>query len=180
MTAAGAGLYLSMATGRVALDLGAGRRHQPLGPLSVDIDASQAIVFDVIAAPYLGKTPRAMSDKVRVLERGTDMVLAEHFTPMGEGFWRRFSTTTVETVRFVQPTRVDFRLVRGPVASVTETFELHDLDGRTRLDYTGELGTDGWGVGRAWGQVVASRWVATVAESFQSITAEAERRARST
>ena len=34
--------------------------------------------YDVIADPYLAKTPRAMRSKLEVLERGSDMVLANH------------------------------------------------------------------------------------------------------
>jgi len=64
----------------------------------------------VIAAPYLGRTPRAMAGKLRVLERGTDMVLAEHYNPVHGG---RLTATMVETVTFDRPRRVVFRLVRG-------------------------------------------------------------------
>jgi hypothetical protein len=52
------------------------------------------VVFDAIAGPYLGPTPRALQDKLEVWERGSDMVLAAHFTPVKCGV-----TTTVETVR---------------------------------------------------------------------------------
>jgi hypothetical protein len=45
--------------------------------------APRELVFDVIAEPYLGQTPRALAGKLRVLERGSDMVLAAHFTPLG-------------------------------------------------------------------------------------------------
>ena len=48
---------------------------------------------------------------------------------------------TVETVTFDPPQRIGFRLVRGPVAMVTETFALEPTDSGTRLTYTGELGT---------------------------------------
>jgi hypothetical protein len=104
-------------------------------------------VFDVIAAPYLGKTPRAMRDKLEVLERGSDMVLAAHFTPVG-----RLIATTIETVAFERPHRVAFRLVRGPVPPVVESFALQRRDGGTLLVYTGELGTDLWRLGQLVGR----------------------------
>jgi hypothetical protein len=47
------------------------------------VAAPRETVFDLIAGPYLDRTPRALADKVRVLERGSDMVLAAHFTPLG-------------------------------------------------------------------------------------------------
>ena len=132
------------------------------------------MVFDVISDPYLGRTPRAMAGKLRVIERGADLVLAEHVTPIGAGL----SAITVETVRFVPPERVEFRLVRGPVPSVAESFELTDDAGHTRLRYAGELETDLGSVGAAWGRLVARRWVAAVEGSLRSVKDESERRVK--
>src|SRR5437764_6111926 len=106
----GIGGYVLVVRGALTLDLELGRRIRTLGPISRTIAAPRETVFDVIAAPYLGRTPRAMHDKLQVLERGSDMVLAAHFTTAA-----RFITTTVETVRFEPPERISFRLVRGPV-----------------------------------------------------------------
>jgi hypothetical protein len=168
----GAVLYRLLVRGSLTIDLGVGRRLQPLGPLTVRVDAPRDVVFDVIAAPYLGRTPRALESKLRVIERSPDFVLAAHFTPVG-----RSVTTTVETVRFERPDRVHFRLVRGPVPHVVERFELHERDGVTELHYTGELGTDLWALGRAWGGRVARRWNAAVRASLDAVKTEAERRA---
>jgi hypothetical protein len=129
-------------------------------------------VFDVISAPYLGKTPRALERKLRVLERGEDLVLAEHYTPVGP-----VVTTTLETVRFERPERVHFRLLRGPVPYVVETFELRETVEETHLVYTGELGTDLWALGRLWGSATARVWEATVQGSLDAVKLEAERRA---
>jgi len=101
-------------------------------------------------------------------------VLAEHTTPIGGGL----TAITVETVRFVPPERVEFRLVRGPVPAVSESFELTDEHGGTRLRYAGELETDLGSVGALWGRLVARRWIAAVDGSLRSIKDEAERRAR--
>ena len=82
----------------------------------------------------------------------------------------------METVRFTQPERVDFRLVRGPVPHVVERFELTPTSaGGTTLEYGGELGTDLWWAGERWGDLVAARWERTVASALESIKAEAER-----
>jgi len=83
----------------------------------------------------------------------------------------------VETVRFERPERVHFRLVRGPVPYVVETFELHEVEGGTELVYSGELGTDLWFAGQLWGAAVARTWEATVRSSLAGIREEAERRA---
>ncbi|MFR0358543.1 SRPBCC family protein [Streptomyces sediminimaris] len=177
VAAAGGGLaagYLGLVTGALPVDLGVGRRTRPLGPRSVDIAASREVVFDVVARPYLGRTPRAMREKVNVLERGSDLVLAEHYTPVAGG---RLTAVTVETVRFTRPERVDFRLVRGPVPQVTESFVLSEHEAGTRLLYEGQMGTDLWRLGQWWGAAVATRWEDTVAASLASVKAEAERRA---
>ena len=170
--AGGAALYRLVRRGALTIDLGVGRTVRPLGPLTWHIEAPREIVFEVISAPYLGRTPRALEAKLRVLERGADMVLAEHFTDAG-----RFVATTLETVRFNRPTRVDFRLVRGPVPYVVEWFDLREMKGGTDLEYGGELGTDLWSLGRCWGDIVARKWEAAVRSSLDSVKVEAERRA---
>jgi hypothetical protein len=172
LAAAAAGYFL-VVRGLVAPDLGIGRRTRPLGPIRLDIAAPPETVFDVIAAPYLGKTPHAMTDRLRVLERGSDLVLAAHFTQVAPGL----TVTTVETVRFERPGRISFRLVRGPVPHVLETYELRDEDGGTAFEYRGELGTDLWALGQWWGDRVAPSWEGTVAHSLEGIRSEAERRA---
>ncbi len=69
VTAAG---YVGLVTGACPLDLGIGRRVRPLGPQLVEVAAPREAVFDLIAEPYLGRAPRALADKVRVLERGSE------------------------------------------------------------------------------------------------------------
>jgi hypothetical protein len=169
---AGSTLVL-LARGSLNLDLGIGRRIRPLGPLSFQIACARDVVFDVVSTPYLARAPRALAPKLKVIERGTDMVLAAHFTPL----WR-FVATTLETVRFDPPSRVQFRLVRGPVPHVTEEFLLHEVPAGTQLEYRGELGTDLWALGAWWGNRVAAKWEAVVEESLRAIKAEAERRGR--
>jgi len=173
-----AGGFILLVRGAVTIDLGLGRRTRELGPLTTAILAPPEVVFDVIAAPYLGRTPRAMADKLRVVERGDDMVIAEHFTAVLGG---RMAATTVESVRFERPHFVHFRLLRGPVPLGTETFELKSGNGgaTTDFEYRGELSTDLWSVGAWWGQIVARRWETAVSDSLHSIRAEAERRGRS-
>ena len=171
--ASAAGGYTLLVRGAVTLDLDLGRRTRPLGPIRRTIAAPRDVVFDVIAGPYLDRTPRALQDELAVLERGTDMVLAAHFTTVG-----RLTTTTVETVRFERPDRVTFRLVRGPVPYVVETYELGETPTGTEFTYVGELGADLWQLGEWWANRVARPWERTVARSLDAIQAEAERRAR--
>jgi hypothetical protein len=168
----GGAIYGLLARGALTLDLGIGRSLQPLGPLTIAIDAPRELVFDVISTPYLGRTPRALEDKLQVWERGSDMVLAAHFTPVRCGV-----TATLETVRFDRPERIDFRVVRGPVPHVVESYVLDEAEDGTRLTWSGELGTDLWALGAWWGNRVALAWDRAVRSSLEAVVAEAERRA---
>ncbi len=170
------GAYVGLVTAAVPLDLGVGRRVRALGPLIVDIRADRESVFDLLTQPYLGRATRAMREKVVVLERGEDMVLAAHRTPIRG----RLVATTVETVRFSRPDQVHFRLVRGPVPHVVERFDLTEEPFGTRLRYEGELGTDLWRLGQWWGDAVAGPWERTVEKTFRAVAVEAERRTQAT
>jgi len=141
----------------------------PLGPLEWAIAAPRELVFDIVAAPYLGRTPRALASKLEVRSRSGDAVVAAHFTRVLGGI----RVTTVEEVTFRRPELVAFRLVSGPVADVAETFELSEHERETRFVWRGELASRNW----LWARVVARRWRIAVEESLVAITAEAERRA---
>ena len=160
-------------SGAVTIDSGFGRRVRELGPVTWEIAADRETVFDVIASPYLAKTPRSMKDHLDVWEPGTDMVLAAHYTKVKCGV-----TSTVETVHFERPDRINFRLVRGPVPHVRESFVLEAAESGSILTWTGELGTDFGAFGALWGDVVARSWENAVRSSMKSITSEAERRFR--
>jgi hypothetical protein len=164
--------YRLLTSGAATLDVGVGRRLRSLGPRSWDIAVGRELVFDVIAGPYLGRTPRALEDKLEVWERGSDMVLAAHYTPLKCGV-----ATTLETVRFERPERIDFRVVRGPVPHVAESYVLDETEAGTRLTWSGELGTDFWALGAWWGDRVARAWDKAVRSSLKAVVAEAERRA---
>jgi hypothetical protein len=164
-----------MIRGQVTIDLGIGRSLRSLGPISVTVAAPREVVFDAAAAPYGAHPPRAARDHVQVLHRTDRMVLAAHRTPVG-----RTVAVTVETVTLERPMRMTFRLVRGPVPYVVEEFAFDQVDGSTTtLTYTGELGTDLWGPGRAWGALVAPAWERAVRRSVEQIRAAAENRAGS-
>jgi hypothetical protein len=166
--------YVGLVTGRLTLDLGIGRRTRPLGPLHLDIAAPRETVYTVAAAPYADRQTRAMREKVEILERAGQMVLAAHRTPVGSGL----TAVTVETITLNPPIRMVFRLLRGPVPHVIETFTFDETADGTRLSYSGELGTDLWRLGQVWGDLVARSWVDVVRDSMAAIKTESERRPR--
>jgi hypothetical protein len=157
-------------TGALTLDTGWGRRVRGLGPFVVHIAASREIVFDVAATPYASANPpRALREKVTVLERGEGMVVAAHRTKA-----TLVTSVTVESVTLERPERIGFRLLRGPVPHVVERFELAERDGGTELAYEGELGTDFWWPGSLWGRIVAGHWERAVDTSLRQIKESAE------
>jgi hypothetical protein len=160
--------------GQLTLDVGVGRSVRPLGPIAIRVVAPRGIVFDVAAAPYGPRAPKELRSHVDVLQRSPGMVLAAHRTPAG-----RDIAVTVEGVVLERPERIGFRLVRGPVPHVVEEFVFDEVEGGTQLTYRGELGTDLWALGRAWGDRVAPAWEEAVRRSLEQIREAAERRARS-
>jgi hypothetical protein len=165
--------YGRLVAGDLVIDLSIGRSIRPLGPIDARIEAPRELVFDVIAAPYLGSPPSSLAEKIQVLERSEQMVLAAHRTPVGGGL----VATTIETIRFERPGVVHFRLLRGPVPHVIERFQLTEDGDATLFHYEGELGADLWAVGRWWGDLVALRWIEAVRGSVAEITQIAEERA---
>ena len=169
-TGGAVGLYLGAVTGALTVDLGVGRRTRPLGPITLTIDAPRERVFAAAAAPYAERQTRAMREKVQILQRAGDMLLAAHRTPIGG----RLTAVTVETVVLNPPEQIRFRLLRGPVPQVEESFDFDEANDTTTLTYTGVLGTDLWGLGQWWGNRVARTWEDTVRASLDQIKAEAE------
>lgn len=172
---AAAATYVGLVTGRLTLNLDVGRRTRPLGPITVHIAAPCERVYAAAVAPYAERRPRALAEKVRILERSDHMVLAAHHTPMG----KRLTAVTVETVAFDPPHKIGFRLVRGPVPLVSETFDFEPTETGTLLTYSGELGTDLGRLGELWGTLVASSWITAVEHSLELIRAASEGRVAS-
>jgi hypothetical protein len=166
-----ASLVALMARGRLTLDTGWGRTITPLGPITMRIDAPRELVFDYLASPYLGRTPRDMQEHLQVWERGSDMVVAAHFSRL-----QGYAAVTVEAVRFERPDRVVFRHLRGPVPHALESFVLTEDDETTLLEYRGEIGLDFWWLGKlaatAW---VVPTWERVVRDSLDATKLGAER-----
>jgi hypothetical protein len=91
-----ASLYPGTVTGALVIDTGWGRRLQPLGPISVDIAADRKSVYGLLIQPYFGGATHALADKVQVVERGSNVVLAAHRTPSAAGWslsrWKRYGS----------------------------------------------------------------------------------------
>jgi len=162
-----------MVRGRLTLDARLGRTLHPLGPVAIEIDAPRELVYQQLSAPYLGRTPRRAAETLEVIERGSDMVIARHFSKVAF-----LTSETVESVRFEAPERISFRHLRGPVPHAVETFELSEKNGRTRLVYSGELGIDFWVLGNLAGRYwVTPTWLGIVEQHLAEVKDQVEARA---
>jgi uncharacterized protein YndB with AHSA1/START domain len=164
-----AGAFLLLAMGRMHLDLGWGRSIHPLGPITVAIDAPREIVFEIIAAPYLG---RVRVPEIDVLARDRRLAVAAHHTKV-----HFYTARTVEVIELEPPSRVGFRHITGPVPHAVEEFVLTGDGDRSELRYSGEIGIDFFILGRVAGRRwVRPQWEATVREHLDDVKERAERR----
>jgi hypothetical protein len=170
MIASVAAGFLLLAMGRLNLDLGWGRSIHPLGPIKVRIAAPRDLVFEMIAAPYTGRTPRGTG--IEVIARSDSLVVAAHHTKL-----HFYTARTVEAVEFRPPGEVGFRHLTGPVPYAVEQFKLEESEGATEI-YTGEIGIDYFVLGRIAGRRWARpQWERTVREHLEDLKQRAEQRA---
>jgi hypothetical protein len=171
MLAWGVALFVALAMGRLHLDLGFGRSFHRLGPLTVVISAPRELVFEIIAAPYVGE--RSSASDIEVLARGRDLVVARHHTRV-----HFYAAQTTEAVGFTSPSRVSFRNLTGPVPYAVEEFVLEETDVGTELRYSGELGNDFFILGRiAANHWVRPQWERVVVAHVEDVKERAEQRA---
>lgn len=171
IVAASATLFLALAMGRLHLDLGFGRSFHRLGPITATIHAPPELVFEMIAAPYLGRTSTASG--IEVLARSKDLVVARHHTRV-----HFYTAQTTEAIDFTPPTRVGFRHLSGPVPHALEEFVLEEADAGTELRYGGELGIDFFILGRIAGRYwVRPQWERVVSAHLEDLKQRAEARA---
>jgi hypothetical protein len=161
-------MFLLLAMGRLHLDLGWGRSFHELGPIEIRIAAPRDLVFELISAPYLGRTPG--SSGIEVLARGEDLAVAAHLTKV-----HFYTARTVEAVKFDPPDRVGFRHLSGPVPHAVEEFVLTESEGETELRYDGEVGIDFYFLGRLAGRHwVRPQWERAVREDLEDLRQRAE------
>jgi hypothetical protein len=170
MVAWSAALFLALAMGRLHLDLGVGRSLHRLGPVTATIRAPRELVFELIAAPYLG---RGSAPGIEVLASGGELVVARHHTKV-----HFYTAQTTEAVDFTPPARVGFRHLCGPVPHAVEEFVLEETDAGTELRYSGEIGIDFFILGRIAGRHwVRPQWERVVSAHIADLKERAEARA---
>ena len=172
MVIGGAALFLALAMGRLHLDLGFGRSFHQLGPITTTIRAPRELVFEMIAAPYFGRSSAAAAG-IEVLAKSDGLVVARHHTRV-----HFYTAQTTEAVDFTPPSRVGFRHLTGPVPYALEEFALQETAAGTELHYSGQVGIDFWLLGRIAGRRwVRPQWERVVAAHIEDLKQRAETRA---
>ena len=162
--------YRLLVQGGLTVDTGWGRTVRPLGPIALDIAAPPDLVFATCSQSHISGGRRGPWPASSRWSSAGRTWSSPPTTPIRRGL----VATTLETVRFQRPHRIDFRLVAArPVRG--RAFPADPGSGRHSLEYGGELGADFWLVGRWWGDRVATKW-AVVRATFDTVKAEAERR----
>jgi hypothetical protein len=171
LIAGAAGMFLLLAMGRLWLDLGWGRSVHALGPITIRIKAPRDLVFEMIKAPYMGRTPGGSG--IEVIARRDALVVAAHDTKV-----HFYTARTVEVIEFEPPSRVGFRHLTGPVPYAVEQFALEASDGGTEIHYGGEVGIDFFVLGKLAGRYwVRPQWERIVREHLEDLKDRAEQRA---
>ena len=116
-----------------------------LQPLEVHIHADRRLAFQVITA--FGAAGQEGEASSRVLSREEDRLLVEFQTPGPGLFGRRKVYRTVEWVTAIEPERVEFETVDGPLSMMRDRFILEEQGGCTLLRYESEFGINGWVAG---------------------------------
>jgi hypothetical protein len=160
--------FLLLAMGRLHLDLGWGRTIHRLGPIEMGFGAPRDLVFELISAPYLGRSPGRSG--IEVLARGADLAVAAHRTRV-----HFYEARTVEVIEFDAPARIGFRHLTGPVPYAIEEFALEATADGTALRYSGEVGIDFFLLGRlAARHWVRPQWERAVRDHLEDLKHRAE------
>lgn len=128
-------------------------RIHELRPISVEIAAPQALVFEMAAATG-GVLPGSPPHSAEVLERDGDTLLVRYRTPAVVT-----ELVMLERVRLYPPDRIEYEVLEGPMEHVRETLAIAMVEPHlTLVCYTGTVGSD-----RALVGGFLTRWVAVPA-----------------
>ena len=111
-------------------------RVHELRPLTVDIGAPQAMVFEMAAATN-GTLPGSPPHSAELLERDGDALLVRYRVPAFG-----FEVVTVERVQLLPPERIEYEVVEGPLDHVREYLAFDAVEPHlTRVRYGGTVGS---------------------------------------
>jgi hypothetical protein len=128
-------------------------RIHDLRPISVEIAAPQALVFEMAAATG-GLLPGSPPHSAEVLERDGDDLLVRYRTPA-----LITELVMLERVRLYRPDRIEYEVLEGPMDHVQETLAFEMVDPHlTVVRYGGTVGSARPLVGS-----LIARWIAVPA-----------------
>lgn len=172
MVAGTAFLVYRTMQGRIPFDIGVGRTVVRLSPRTVLVRARRPMLFEMLRSAGQARGVRHR-DRVEVLERSGDLIVARLRTDTGRGV-----TSSVEAARFFPGERVTYRHLLGPFPYALEEFVLREVPGGTELEHRGEFAVDLWWLGRLAARLYIKRaYERLVDEHMAAIKEAAEARA---
>ncbi|MGI8659124.1 MAG: SRPBCC family protein [Candidatus Limnocylindria bacterium] len=140
----------------------------PIPPVRAHIAAPRELVFEMAAAVG-GSLPDGPPHASELVSRNGDVLIVRFSAPAPFRFFG-----FVEEVTLSPPTRIDYRVLKGPLDHVEESLEFHEDAGMTTVIYGGVVGHRIPLVAR-FVAVPAYRWYMT--RTLAALKKAAERRA---
>jgi hypothetical protein len=107
-----------------------------VGPVSVDIAAPPALVFQMLAA--IGQGALNDGERAEIIERRGNELVCDFWTRVSLPVGSDRLVRTRERVRVLPPDRIEYEHLDGLIRGLTETIVVEAGSGRgTRLTYTG-------------------------------------------
>ncbi|MEO8468859.1 MAG: hypothetical protein ABI573_04240 [Chloroflexota bacterium] len=107
-----------------------------VGPVSTDIGAPTALVYQMLAA--IGQGSQESGERAEILEAAGNVLVCDFWTRVAMPIGDDRLVRTRERVILRPPDRIDYEHLDGPVAGLRETITVGEApDGQTRLTYVG-------------------------------------------
>ncbi len=148
-----------------------------IGPVTEDIAAPPALVFQMLAA--IGQGARRDGERAEILEEVDGELICLFWTRVALPAGRDRLVRTRERVHVRPPDRIDYEHLDGPVRGLRESIVVEPgRDGGTRMTYTGAYHPDGL-ADHLRAVLLARPVIARVMRShFADVRSRAEARAR--
>lgn len=106
-----------------------------VGPVSIDIAAPPALVFQMLAA--IGQGAQTGGERAEILEQDGDEYVCDFWTRISIPVGRDRLVRTRERVTVQRPDRIHYEHLDGPVRGLQESIRVEDAPGGSRITYRG-------------------------------------------
>lgn len=113
-----------------------------VGPVTVEIEAPAALVYQMLAA--IGQGAQKDGERAEILQRAGDELVCDFWTHVSLPAGRHRLVRTRERVTLIPPDRIEYEHLDGPVRGLRESITVSTTShGTTRLTYEGTYASSG-------------------------------------